>query len=119
MMNLVDTGKINLDQPLEALLQRPVSEYKKRITPRLLLTHCAGFVDWMPFYLELESVAPKDRKTLQRERLLNLPLVYPPGAQVLYSDLGFMLLEWVIEKTTGLALPRFVEQEIYAPMSLK
>jgi len=119
MMKLVDARKINLDQPLEELLKQTLPEDKKRITLRLLLSHSAGFMDWMPFYLDLDYVAPKDRKAILRERLLNLPLAYAPGTQVLYSDLGFMLLEWVIEKTTGLSLPRFVEQEFYAPMSLK
>jgi CubicO group peptidase (beta-lactamase class C family) len=119
MMKLVDAGKINLDQPLEELLQQAIPEDKKRITPRFLLTHCAGFVDWMPFYLELESVAPKDRKAVLRNRLLTLPLAYPPGTQALYSDLGFMLLEWMIEATAGMDLPRLLEQEFYAPLSLK
>ena len=119
MMKLVDAGKIHLDQPLEALLQQTVSKDKKGITPRLLLTHCAGFVDWMPLYLDLESVAPKERKAVLRERLMNLPVVYSPGSQVLYSDIGFMLIEWIIEATVGIDLPRFLEREFYAPLSLR
>ncbi len=119
MMKLVDTGKIGLDGPIETLLQKTVPQDKKRITPRLLLSHSAGFVDWMPFYLDLDHIAPGDRRAILRDQLLNLPLAYPPGTSNLYSDLGFMLLEWVIEETAGVVLPRFLNQEFYDPLSLE
>jgi CubicO group peptidase (beta-lactamase class C family) len=119
VMKLVDAGTIDLDRPLEELLQQAVPEDKKGITPRLLLSHSAGFKDWMPFYLELDHVALKDRKAVLRNRLLTLPLAYAPGTQALYSDLGFMLLEWMIEATAGMDLPRFLERKFYAPLSLK
>ena len=107
MMKLVDAGRINLDQSLEDLLQQAVPEDKKGITPRLLLCHSAGFTDWMPFYLELDRVPLKDRKAVLRKQLLDLSLAYLPGTQSLYSDIGFMLLEWVIEKTVGSYLSIF------------
>jgi len=119
MMKLVDAEKIGLDQPLEAVLQQSVPKDKRKITPRLLLSHSAGFVDWAPFYLELDHVAREDRKRVTRERLLNLPLVYPPGERALYSDLGFMLLEWVVEKVAGADLPQFLRKAFYDPLSLE
>ncbi|MCF8145805.1 MAG: beta-lactamase family protein [Deltaproteobacteria bacterium] len=119
MMKLVNDGRIGLDTPLQALLPCTLPDDKRGITPRLLLSHAAGFVDWMPFYLELDRAAPKDRKAISRNRLLTLPLVSPPGRRSLYSDLGFMLLEWVIEATAGLDLPRFLNQEFYTPLALE
>ncbi|MDQ1333961.1 MAG: Beta-lactamase protein [Thermodesulfobacteriota bacterium] len=119
MMKLVDSGRIELDRPLQTLFSHAVPEDKRGITPRLLLTHSAGLADWMPFYLELDQVAPKDRKAALRNQLLTLSLAYAPSKNVLYSDLGFMLLEWIIEETVGMDLSRFLEQEFYAPLSLK
>jgi len=119
MMKLVDAGTIVLDRHLETLLEKPVPKDKKQITPRLLLNHCAGCIDWKPFYLDLDHVAPKERKALLRERLLDLPLAYAPGMEARYSDLGFMLLEWVIETLTGVDLPRFLAREFFAPLALK
>ncbi|MBC8417935.1 MAG: serine hydrolase [Desulfobacterales bacterium] len=118
MMKLVDAGKVGLDEPLEDLLPKAAPNDKKTITPRLLLSHSAGFVDWKPFYLELDAMPREKRKGRLREELLNIPLAYPPGKGTLYSDLGFMLLEWVIEECAGGSLPRFVEQEFYGPLLL-
>ncbi|MFH1950298.1 MAG: serine hydrolase domain-containing protein [Pseudomonadota bacterium] len=119
MMKLVDAGKVGLDQPLEDLLPKAVPNDKKTITPRRLLSHSAGLVDWKPFYLELDHGALEERKTNLREKLLSTPLMYPPGKGVLYSDLGFMMLEWIIEEAAGVVLPRFVHQHFYGPLSLR
>jgi len=119
IMKLLDDRRIDLDQPLESLLERMVPKDKKGITPRRLLSHSAGYIDWKPFYLELDHVAPKDRKPVVREQLMGLPLSYAPGTGSLYSDLGFMLLEWVIELTAKMEMARFLKETFYAPLSLK
>jgi len=119
MMKLADGGKVGLDTPIQALLPRTVPEDKRSITPRLLLSHSSGFAGWMPFYLDMDHVAPTDRKAALRNQLLTLPLAYRPGTRSLYSDLGFMLLEWVIETTAGLDLPRFLAQAFYDPLTLR
>ena len=119
MMKLVDVGKISLDQPIEALLRQTVPEDKKRITSRQLLSHSAGFVDWAPFYLKLEPAPAEKRKSLLRNQLLTCPLAYLPGTKMMYSDLGFMLLEWIIEVVAEAAPSRFIEETFYRPMSLE
>ena len=118
IMKLVDEGRIDCDQTLDGFLPVTVPEDKKILTPRLLLCHCAGFADWKPFYLEFEHVPIEKRKEWLRERLLHIPLVYEPGEATLYSDLGFIILEWVIEETAGMPLHRFLEKHFYAPLSL-
>ncbi len=119
IMKLVDEGRIDCDQTLGSLLSVAVPEDKKTVTPRLLLSHCSGFADWKPFYLELEHVPVKKRKEYLRERLLNIPLAYEPGKATLYSDLGFMVLEWMVEKMAGMPLHRFLAKHFYAPLSLE
>ncbi len=118
VMKLVDEAKIDLDQSLGNLLPATIPTDKKTLTPRLLLCHCAGFADWKPFYLELEHVAVEKRKEWLRECLLNMPLVYRPGEESLYSDLGFMILEWIVEEMAGMPLHRFLEKNFYIPLSL-
>jgi CubicO group peptidase (beta-lactamase class C family) len=119
LMKQVDSGNIYLDQPLMTLLREPLSRDKGAITPRLLLCHSAGFADWKPFYLDLLTHDLERRKGVLRSRILQDPLVYQPGDQVLYSDLGFMILEWIIEKTSGMPLPQYVDQHFYQPLSLQ
>jgi len=119
MMKLVDTGAIKLEAPLQSLLPHAVPPDKRDITPRLLLNHAAGLPDWKPFYLELNRIHPKERKAALRASLLELPLASAPGARALYSDLGFMLLEWVIETATETPLPAFLKQVFYIPLKLE
>jgi len=119
IMKLVDEGEIDLDQTLESLLPRDMPKDKRTLTPRLLLNHCAGFVDWKPFYLELDDVRLEKRKDILRERILNMPLAYQAGKESLYSDLGFMILEWVIEESAGMPLPLYLEQHFYNSLLLE
>jgi len=119
LMKLVDEGKVELDQPLSRLIPTPVPSDKKDLPPRLLLSHSSGFTDWKPFYLDLMAYEARERKRILREQILKDPLVYSPGEAYLYSDLGFMILEWIIEESTGMTMRRFVEQSFYQPLSLE
>jgi CubicO group peptidase (beta-lactamase class C family) len=118
LMKLVDDGNIQLDQPLSKLLTVPLPSDKKDLTPRLLLSHTAGFTDWKPFYSELEKFGIHERKGRLREWLMNTPLSYAPGEGCLYSDIGFMVLEWIVEERSGTPLPLFLERTFYGPLGL-
>ena len=119
IMKLFDQGAIHPDQTLGDLLRIPIPPDKAIITLGHLLTHCAGFQDWAPFYLELSDEKPQERKSRLRDKLLNMPLKYSPGRRSVYSDLGFMILEWVVEEIAGDSLPRFLHQHFLAPLSLE
>jgi CubicO group peptidase (beta-lactamase class C family) len=119
VMKLVEQDEDLLDTPLPDLLRTAVPEDKQAVTPRLLLSHSAGFVDWRPFFMDLERYDRGERKKTVREWLLGSPLAYAPGRDVIYSDLGFMLLEWLIEERAGESLPRFLDHHFYGPLSLK
>jgi CubicO group peptidase (beta-lactamase class C family) len=51
-----------------------------------------------------------------RQLLLDEPLLHPPGAKAIYSDLDFMLLEWVVETCAGQRLDDFLAEHVYAPL---
>jgi len=118
VMKLFDSAQIELDQPLEDLLSKVFPREKKAITPRLLLSHSAGFADWKPFYLELDHIRREEKKRRLKDELLNIPLAYPSGKGTLYSDLGFMMLEWVVEEIAGMKLPQFLRRHFYDPLGL-
>jgi CubicO group peptidase (beta-lactamase class C family) len=119
IMKLVDEGSIALDDPLSKLIPSAKLGEKKDLTLRLLLTHSAGLIDWKPFFEKLRDHPLKDRKRLLRDWIIQEPFAYEPGQGGLYSDLGFMLLEWVCEEKTGEILPEFVEKHFYGPLGLK
>lgn len=118
-MKVVDEGKVELDQHLGEIIRPALLKEKESLTPRLLLTHTGGFTDWKPFYLALVDQRPHERKRVLRQLLVDTPLAYPPGEKCLYSDLGFMVLEWVLEALTGSTLPFYLEKHFYRPLSLE
>jgi len=119
VMRLSQEGRLVLDDPLEKLLAPFQRTDKGRITIRQLLVHTSGLPDYRPYYETLRELPRGDRPARLQQLLLAEPLLGPPGHDTLYSDLGFMILAWVVENLTGKRLDRFVERAIYRPLGLK
>ncbi len=119
IMKCVEDGKIDLDQPIGRILSTSLPSDKADLTTRQILTHSAGFADWKPFYLKLIKSAPEKRKKLLRKWIMEEPLEYKLGTKDLYSDLGFMILEWIIEECTGTLFHEFLNRSFYSPLLMK
>jgi len=119
VMRLVAQHKLKLDQPLGSILLRLKNTDKSRITIKHLLCHNAGLPDYRPYFQSLAKLPRERRRDALRDLLTAESLINPAGQAVLYSDLGFMILSWVIEKVSGKRLDRLVTEEIYRPLGLK
>lgn len=117
IMALVEKGLLSLDQPLDSKLKGYLGPDKSGITLRHLLAHSAGFQAYRPYYLDL-SREKGDKKERLRDWVRKDPLVYPPGTQTLYSDLGFILLEGIFEETAGETVDAWTREQLYAPLGL-
>ncbi len=113
IMLLVDRGQIELDAPLSRYIPLFDRGGKRDITIRHLLCHRAGLYPWKPVYYHAA-----DRKGAA-SYIASLPLKYPVGAEYHYSDLGFMILGYVIESVSGMPLDRYLSENLYAPLGLK
>lgn len=97
-MRLVAKGRLALDQSVRAALPRWSSPGRESITVRHLLDHSSG----LPAHARLwERVSGRAG---YEAALLQLPLAYPTGQQSVYSDVGFMLLGFIIEDAAGAPL---------------
>jgi serine-type D-Ala-D-Ala carboxypeptidase len=119
IMKLADQGRILLDQTLAETIPGGDLGDKGKLTLRLLLSHSAGLTDWKPFYEKLMNHPPESRKRVLRRWIIEEPFAYEPGKGNVYSDLGFMLLEWVIEEQTSQTLSRYAHEQFYGPLGLK
>lgn len=119
IMKLVNDNRINLDRPLSDIMKTNKLGDKKVLTLRAILSHCAGFKDWMPFYSDLMKYSADIRKNVLRKKIIEEPFQYAQGTKCLYSDLGFMILEWVVETLSGESMADFVHKNFYAPMGLE
>jgi CubicO group peptidase (beta-lactamase class C family) len=113
----VTRGKLGLDSPLvELLAPRSIPRDKSAVTLRQLLAHSAGFPAWKPYYLELAKLPQADRKRRLFQLLLEEPLEYAPGERSRYSDLGFFVIQWIVEETTARDLHHFTRENLYEPL---
>lgn len=112
IMELINQGKIHLDDPVSKYLPAFSAGAKKKITIRQLLNHTSGLNEWQPIYYH----AKNEKETYRY--ICNLPLKYKVGAARHYSDLGFMMLGFLIEKVSGMPLDQYLETHIYHPLGL-
>ena len=112
MMKLVDQGKVELDAPVHRYIADFRGPRLDSITVRHLLQHSSGMVQWQPLYYQASSSA----ETYKAIR--SMPLEWGVGAGRHYSDLGFMLLGYIVEAVSGKPLDRYVADELYSPLGL-
>lgn len=118
VMKLLEENKLDLSDRLGSILPQFGNIGKGLITIRHLLCHNSGLPDYQPYYLELKNSPLESRTTILRDRLLELPLLHPIGEHTLYSDLGFMILRWIVETVSGRCLDHMAAEDIYRPLGL-
>jgi len=91
---------------------------KSKITIQQLMSHCAGFVPHREYFRELVSIPDKDKREYLLKCILGEKLLSEPGKKHCYSDLGFILLGFIIEKITSRDLNELAETCIYRPQEL-
>jgi len=113
IMLLVDRGLVEIDAPAHRYLPELRGTHLEGITVRHLLTHSSGLLPWQPLYYH----ASTPEQTFQVIR--SLPLASDVGSERRYSDLGFMLLGYLVERVSGDSLDTFLEEALYAPLGLR
>lgn len=110
---LVQAAKLTIDAPAANYLTEFNRPDKNSITIRQLLTHTSGLPAWRPLYL----LTTKKEDTLAA--IANEALEYKPGERVLYSDLGFIVLGFLLQQLTHAPLVELAQAEILKPLELQ
>ena len=97
VMQQVERGSMALDDPVARYLDTWRGDDRVAVTVRDLLTHASGLPAWLPFFRE-----HRGREAFERA-IAATALEYPPRSQSVYSDLGFMLLGFMLEGELPLA----------------
>ena len=117
LSKLIENNQIFLNQRIESIIGEFKDTDKADITVDMLLRHTSGFPAYREYYKETVKSSGNPRQYLRR-LLVNEPLENTPGERQIYSDLGFMVLSWIIEKTTCQRLDHFVSKQIYLPLGI-
>ncbi len=115
---LADEGKIDLDAPLkkylsDLTLKAPLSA--EQISLRDLLTHRSGISN-EPINFRTAYTGQADAATVLR---LLADYSKPVSPEFRYSNIGYVVASYAIEKVTGETWQTVVERKVLAPLGLK
>ncbi|HXX27291.1 MAG TPA: serine hydrolase [Terriglobales bacterium] len=113
-MLLYERGLLDLEMPVVSLLPEFKTDDPRRqqVAIRMLLDHSSG----LPAYEKL-FLRAKDRDALI-SAALTAPLDRAPGAKAEYSDIGFMVLGFALERLAEDVLDHFCRQEVFGPLGM-
>lgn len=111
-----DRGVLDLNAPLARYLSEFNHAEMREVTLIQLLTHTSGLPNWRPLYLEAET---RDDVPGTIARVLLEPQPPNPGMDVIYSDLNYILLGFLLERVMGDRLDHLAQREIFEPLNLQ
>jgi CubicO group peptidase (beta-lactamase class C family) len=119
ILQLVEQGKISLQDSVQQYIKDfPAKGY--RITIENLLTHTSGLKD----YLQVDYAATNmERWDMEPRQIIdsfkNIPLEFEPGTKFTYSNTGYFLLGYIIEKISGKSYQAYILDNLLKPLGLK
>ena len=112
LMMLVDEGRIDLDTPIADYLPKPLPDYPqyadlandprwRAITPRILMTHSAGFPNF-------RWLNPDEK----------LDIKFDPGTRYAYAGEGVNLMQFVLEQGLSLKVGEEMNRRLFQPLGM-
>jgi len=112
VMQLVERGKVRLNDPVAKYLPEFKQNGKEDITVRQLLTHYSGLEPDMNL-----KTAWEGKQTVYQMAFAEEPQD-PPGSRFSYSDINFIVLGALIEQVSGEALDEYSTRHIFTPLKM-
>ncbi|BAY84290.1 beta-lactamase [Calothrix parasitica NIES-267] len=125
ILKLVEQGQLNLDESINNYLPKDISRkirYSDEITVRQLLNHSSGIIDYLDDnFTEITEGRSRSQPWKAREVI---KLIYgepqaKPGKKHDYSNSNYILLELIVEETTGKSLAETMRDKILNPIGLE
>ena len=110
---MIEKAAFSLDETVSKYLSEFGRADKRNITIRNLLTHTSGLPAWRPLYL----LTPNRDEALAA--IADQTLDHPPGERVIYSDLGFIVLGFLLQRIASCTLSDLAKQGIFEPLKLE
>jgi CubicO group peptidase (beta-lactamase class C family) len=117
ILQLMEKGKLNLqDEITKFIPDYPTQGYK--ITIEHLLTHTSGIKSYtgMRDYMSRMTIDMKPSEMI--DHFKNEPIEFTPGTKWNYSNSGYFLLGYIIEKVSGKTYEEYLEENIFRPLGM-
>lgn len=117
ILMLQDQGKLSLKDPLS----KYIADYPRgnEITLHHLLNHTSGIMS----FTNLPEFRTKTRLDMAPEEIIssfkNVPLEFNPGEKFAYSNSGYFLLGYIIEKLSAMSYEDFIQKNIFDKLGMK
>ena len=113
VLQLVDDGKIQLDDPvLNYLPELTINDARwKQVTVRQLLSHTSG----MPNPI---IVAPANTLKEGVERIHDWKLQSQPEEKYAYSNANYWILAYLVEEISGIEFSQYLKQKVFSPLGM-
>ncbi len=114
IMHLVERGLLRLTDSISTYIpQFGFDQQKASVTIWHLLTHTSGLPGPLPLYKQYRG---KDNII---EAICRQNLLFPPGTQHLYCDIGFILLGEIIHILSSLELDKYTQRYLSEPLGME
>ncbi|WP_293863088.1 serine hydrolase domain-containing protein [Steroidobacter sp.] len=119
IMTLVQAGKIDLDAPANdylggAKLLARVGD-ARAATVRRLANHTSGLpLHFQDYFADDQVQRPAMDLTILRYG----NLVRAPGERTQYSNIGFGVLDYIIERVSGMSYEEYMRREVFVPLGM-
>lgn len=115
---LEERGKLSVGDAVKKYMPDAPAAWDK-ITIFHVLTHTSGIPSFtgFPDFAKLEPFATTPTELVARFR--DKPLEFEPGEKWNYSNSGYVLLTYLVEKITGDRYEKFVRDNVFTPLGMK
>jgi CubicO group peptidase (beta-lactamase class C family) len=119
LLQQMEKGKFKLDDRVHGYLtdfKIQNEDPKRPVTFRHLLTHTSGLpVDFGPFPVWGDTVPPTMDEYLRK----SLKVTKPPMESIVYSNMAYTLVGYLVEKFAGAPFREHIRKEIFTPLEMK
>jgi CubicO group peptidase (beta-lactamase class C family) len=112
VMQLMEQGKVRMNDPVAKYIPEFAQNGKDDITIRQLLTHYSGLAP------DLDLDTPWEGKQTAYQLACVMPPETTPGSGFVYSDINFIMLGALVEKVSGETLDAYTAQHIFTPLKM-
>jgi len=113
---LQERGQLSVQDPIGKYLT-DCPEAWKGVTIRHLLSHTSGITDQTIITDPAQRIVPPTLDAMAAHGK-DIPLQFAPGANWAYSNAGYILLGYLVEKVSGQSYGEFLQQNIFTPLGM-
>ncbi len=114
IMQLVEKGKINLEDPISKYLDSLPNTWQN-ITVKQIVMHKSG----LPDVWNSEGNMLSENSSILYQKVKQLPIVFKPGEELSQCLTNYMLLGMLIEKMSGQSFEKYIAENIFKKAGMK